>query len=96
MGPSSDMAIDLADSLATVLVRQHRYKEAEHILRHHLDVARKTLGPDDVLTIIIVDSLGQDLSEQRRLDEVQKLFWMFPRSKAKDSGSRSPGYRFQS
>jgi non-specific serine/threonine protein kinase/serine/threonine-protein kinase len=60
--------------LASTLIRQGRYPEAEELARKTLEIQQRVLGPRHIDTLATLQCLGLALAHQHRYEEARTLF----------------------
>jgi non-specific serine/threonine protein kinase/serine/threonine-protein kinase len=73
LGPNNAKTIEAQTEVGWNLFRQHRYPEAEALLRRSVAEGRSALGPNDLITVAAMDDLGITLTEDKQLTEAESL-----------------------
>jgi eukaryotic-like serine/threonine-protein kinase len=73
LGPENPETLATVHHLATTLIADGHYFEAEKLFRETLDSERRVLGPENTFTLLTINNLANVLYQQGRYAEAEKL-----------------------
>ena len=73
LGPEHPSTLTAMNNLSNTLIFEHRFADAEKLLRAALEIQRRVLGPEHPETVRSMVNLATSIVHQGRFDEAEKL-----------------------